>query len=51
MASYKIISKDHPNELWASGFRDPEKAHSHIPNLRRFMYPADREKELIVVEE
>ncbi len=51
MTQYKIISKDHPNELWASGFSDKFRAEAHIPNLRRHMYPADRSKELIVVEE
>ena len=49
---YKVVSKDHPNELWASGFFSKEKAQKRIDERywHKRMYERDKHKKLIVVE-
>jgi hypothetical protein len=49
---YKVVSKDYPNELWASGFFSKEKAQKRIDEgyWHKRMYERDKCKKLIVVE-
>lgn len=52
---YKVITKDNPNELWASGFygeHGKAKAEKRIAEgyFHRHMYEADKHKTLVVVE-
>ncbi len=49
---YKVISKDYPNELWATGFFSKEKAQKRIDEgyYHKNMYEKDKHKKLVVVE-
>ena len=50
---YKVITKDNPNELWASGFFDKAKAQRMVDEgyWHRYMYEKDKHKVLVVVDE
>ena len=49
---YKVMSKDYPNELWATGFYSKEKAQKRIDDgyYHKHMYEIDKHKKLVVVE-
>lgn len=51
--SYKVVSEERHNEVWASGFYDRQKAQNRIDEgyFHRFMYETDKHKKLIVIEE
>ena len=51
--SYKVVSEECHNEVWASGFYDRQKAQNRIDEgyFHRFMYETDKHKKLIVIEE
>jgi hypothetical protein len=48
---YKVMSKDHPNELWGIGFYSKEKAQRRIDEgyYQKYMCEKDKSKKLIVV--
>lgn len=50
---FKVITKDNPNEVWASGFYSRETPEKMIKEnyWHQFMYAKDKHKTLIVVEE
>ena len=50
--SYKVVSEECHNEVWASGFYDKQKAQRRIDEgyFHRFMYECDKHKKLIVVD-
>lgn len=53
LKSYKVVSKDSYNEVWAKGFSSIEKPQRLINEgyFHKYMYEKDKNKELIVVEE
>jgi hypothetical protein len=49
---YKVMSKDYPNELWATGFYSKEKAQGLIDKgyFQKYMYEKDKIKKLVVIK-
>ena len=50
---YKVVTEGCPNEVWAVGFYDKQKAQNRIDSgyFHKYMYDKDKHKILIVTEQ